>query len=92
MANKEWQKTHELSDGTIDLWLEEEFNSGSRLVGGRTVHFGRSFGQFSGEGRSTLVCVNEHTITITNLYQGSRIFIVKATYLFQFSSENFTLF
>lgn len=31
MTTAEWQAKYE-KDGRVDLWLEEEFNSGSRLV------------------------------------------------------------
>lgn len=31
MTTDEWQKQYE-SDGCVDLWVEEEFNSGSRLM------------------------------------------------------------
>ena len=31
MTTQEWQHAHE-ADGYVDLWVEEEFNSGSRLV------------------------------------------------------------
>lgn len=31
MSTEEWRKTHE-ADGCVSLWVEEEFNSGSRLV------------------------------------------------------------
>ena len=34
MTTEEWRQRYE-KDGTVDLWLEEEFNAGSRLVGGR---------------------------------------------------------
>jgi ferredoxin len=50
MTTEEWRKKYE-KDGTVDLWVKEEFNAASRLVGGRAVHFGGEAGQFSGEGR-----------------------------------------
>ena len=31
MSTDEWRRQFE-ADGAVDLWLEEEFNSGSRLV------------------------------------------------------------
>lgn len=31
MRTEEWQEQYE-ADGYVDLWLEEEFNAGSRLV------------------------------------------------------------
>ena len=31
MKTEEWQQQYE-ADGYVDLWVEEEFNSGSRLV------------------------------------------------------------
>lgn len=30
MTNEEWQQKYEV-DGCVDLWMEEEFNAGSRL-------------------------------------------------------------
>ncbi len=33
MSTEEWRATYE-RDGCVDLWVEEEFNSGSRLVVG----------------------------------------------------------
>lgn len=50
MTTDEWRQKYE-ADGTVDLWVKEEFNAASRLVGGRAVHFGGEAGQFSGEGR-----------------------------------------
>ena len=50
MTTEEWREKYE-KDGTVDLWVKEEFNAASRLVGGRAVHFGGEAGQFSGEGR-----------------------------------------
>lgn len=31
MSNEEWRARFE-KDGTVDLWLEDEFNAGSRLI------------------------------------------------------------
>jgi ferredoxin len=31
LTTEEWRAKYE-KDGTVDLWLEEEFNAGSRLV------------------------------------------------------------
>lgn len=50
ITTDEWRQKYE-ADGTVDLWVKEEFNAASRLVGGRAVHFGGEAGQFSGEGR-----------------------------------------
>ena len=33
MTTEEWRAQYE-KDGRVDLWVEEEFNSGSRLVVG----------------------------------------------------------
>jgi ferredoxin len=49
LSTEEWRSKYE-QDGYVDLWVEEEFNSGSRLIGGRAVHFGGHAGQKSGEG------------------------------------------
>lgn len=32
MSTAEWRAKYEKEDGTVDLWVEEEFNAGSRLV------------------------------------------------------------
>ncbi|KAI8111647.1 hypothetical protein M9435_004147 [Picochlorum sp. BPE23] len=50
VSTEEWRQKYE-ADGTVDLWVKEEFNAASRLIGGRAVHFGGEAGQFSGEGR-----------------------------------------
>lgn len=49
MTTEEWRQKHE-KDGRVDLWVQEEFNAASRLVGGRAVHFGGVAGYKSGEG------------------------------------------
>ncbi|GLI69019.1 hypothetical protein VaNZ11_013558 [Volvox africanus] len=51
MTTEEWRVMFE-KDGTNDLWLEDEFNAGSRLVGGRAVHKGGVYGFRTGEGPS----------------------------------------
>lgn len=51
MTTAEWREKYE-ADGKVDLWVEEEFNSGSRLMGGRSVHNGGVYGWRSGEGPS----------------------------------------
>ena len=43
MSTAEWREKFE-KDGTVDLWVKEEFNAASRLVGGRAVHFGGEAG------------------------------------------------
>lgn len=76
MTTDEWRKRYENEDGSVDLWVEEEFNSGSRLIGGRAVHLGREAGLKSGEGPS-LGEVAIHTVSITNVYQENRVFTVQ---------------
>lgn len=49
MTNEEWRARYE-RDGRVDLWVQEEFNAGSRLIGGRVVHLGGIAGAGSGEG------------------------------------------
>ncbi|KAL6765953.1 putative ferredoxin [Haematococcus lacustris] len=51
MTTAEWRAQYE-KDGMVDLWVEEEFNAGSRLVGGRAVHRGGTYGINTGEGPS----------------------------------------
>lgn len=49
LSTEEWRQQYE-QDGRVNLWVEEEFNSGSRLVGGRGVFLGRPAGFMVGEG------------------------------------------
>lgn len=64
MTTAEWRAKYE-KDGTVDLFVEEEFNSGSRLIGGRAVHWGGVAGFRSGEGPSA-GDAPRHTVTIHN--------------------------
>lgn len=52
LSTEEWRAKYE-PDGCVDLWVEEEFNAGSRLVGGRAAHLlgPEAAGAGSGEGR-----------------------------------------
>ncbi|EIE20540.1 hypothetical protein COCSUDRAFT_18627 [Coccomyxa subellipsoidea C-169] len=68
MKTEEWQQKFE-ADGYVDLWVEEEFNAGSRLVGGRSVHKGGVAGYQSGEGPSAGVATRHH-VTIHNHHAG----------------------
>lgn len=40
MTSEEWQRQYE-ADGYVDLWVQEEFNAGSRLVVG--LHLGKTW-------------------------------------------------
>eukprot|EP00775_Hariotina_reticulata_P010368 gene10368-10526_t len=66
MSTAEWRAKYE-SDGMVDLWLEDEFNAGSRLIGGRAVHYGGMFGIGTGEGPSSGDCA-VHKVKIINHY------------------------
>lgn len=66
MTTEEWRKQYEPS-GAVDLWVEEEFNSGSRLVGGRDVYKGGLYGIGTGEGPSRGE-VATHKVVIHNHY------------------------
>ncbi|CAL8464925.1 g4460 [Coccomyxa elongata] len=68
MRTDDWQKQYE-ADGYVDLWVEEEFNAGSRLVGGRSVHKGGVAGFESGEGPSA-GAATRHRVTIHNHHAG----------------------
>uniref|UniRef100_A0A061RBV1 Ferredoxin n=1 Tax=Tetraselmis sp. GSL018 TaxID=582737 RepID=A0A061RBV1_9CHLO len=69
MTTEEWRAKYE-PHGRVDLWVEEEFNSGSRLIGGRSVHNGGWFGMDSGEGRpSNLDDCETFNVKIYNHYQ-----------------------
>jgi ferredoxin len=76
ISTDEWRQRYENSDGSVSLWVEEEFNAGSRLVGGRAVHQGRLAGLMSGEGPS-LGEAAVHTVRITNHYQDGQTFEVQ---------------
>lgn len=67
MTTAEWRDRYE-KDGSVSLWVEEEFNAGSRLIGGRAVHKGGEYGIRTGEGRS-LGSVVKHKVIIHNHYQ-----------------------
>mmetsp|Transcript_15869 Transcript_15869/g.34239 ORF Transcript_15869/g.34239 Transcript_15869/m.34239 type:complete len:324 (+) Transcript_15869:107-1078(+) len=71
MTTEEWRAKYE-KDGMVDLWVEEEFNAGSRLVGGRAVHKGGLYGIRTGEGVS-VSNATKHKITIHNHFQNNTI-------------------
>ena len=71
MSTAEWREKYE-PDGTVDLWVKEEFNAASRLVGGRVVHFGGVAGQNSGEG-PTESDAPRHKVKIFNKNAGQEI-------------------
>lgn len=75
MTTAEWRAAYE-ADGTVDLWVEEEFNAGSRLVGGRAAHFGRAAGAGSGEGATGDARAARHTVRIVNSNTGQDIEVV----------------
>jgi ferredoxin len=56
--------------------VEEEFNAGSRLVGGRAAHFGAVPGAGSGEGRTGDAAVPAHAIRILNPATGQDVRVV----------------
>lgn len=69
ISTEEWRERYE-SDGRVDLWVKEEFNSGSRLVGGRVAHYGGVAGVGSGEGPST---APRHKVKIFNHFADQEI-------------------
>eukprot|EP01024_Parvocaulis_polyphysoides_P039231 TRINITY_DN3540_c1_g2_i3.p1 TRINITY_DN3540_c1_g2~~TRINITY_DN3540_c1_g2_i3.p1 ORF type:complete len:297 (-),score=26.27 TRINITY_DN3540_c1_g2_i3:674-1564(-) len=71
MTTKEWQQKY-MKDGTVDLWLEDEFNAGSRLTGGRAVHKGGVYGVGSGEGPSQ-GDIASHSVKIYDHYKDQHI-------------------
>lgn len=71
ISTAEWRARYE-RDGTVDLFVEEEFNAGSRLVGGRAVHWGGVAGFRSGEGPSA-GDAPRHTVTIHNPAAGQTV-------------------
>lgn len=72
MTTAEWRAKYE-PDGCVDLWVEEEFNAGSRLVGGRAAHFGRTPGAGSGEGATGNAAAAKHAVRIVNKATGQDI-------------------
>lgn len=71
MSTAEWRQKFE-HDGAVDLWVEEEFNSGSRLSGGRDAFKGQAAGYGSGEGPSSGTA-KRHTVTILNRAAGQEM-------------------
>jgi ferredoxin len=71
MTTAEWRARFEREDGTVDLWLEDEFNAGSRLVGGRDVHHGGVAGFGTGEGPSAGAGVPVHRVVIRDPHYGN---------------------
>ena len=72
LSTAEWRARYE-ADGCVDLWVEEEFNAGSRLVGGRAAHFGGVPGAGSGEGRTGDSTAPTHAVRILNPNTGQDI-------------------
>ena len=72
LSTAAWRARYE-PDGYVDLWVEEEFNAGSRLVGGRAAHFGAVPGAGSGEGRTGDTTVAAHTVRILNPNTGQDV-------------------
>lgn len=64
LTTEEWRAKYE-KDGRVDVWVQEEFNAASRVVGGRVVHFGGVAGLGSGEGPSVSKAPR-HKVKITN--------------------------
>lgn len=66
LSTEEWRELYE-KDGCVDLWVQEEFNSGSRLVGGSAVYRGGTAGYLSGEGPG-VEGATRHKVKIINHY------------------------
>ncbi|KAL6785563.1 FDX6 [Auxenochlorella protothecoides x Auxenochlorella symbiontica] len=71
LTTEEWRKRNE-RNGYVDLWVEDEFNSGSRLVGGRAAHLGLPAGLGSGEGPSVSKAPR-HSVKIHNHYADQEV-------------------
>lgn len=71
MTTEEWRELYE-KDGRVDLWVKEEFNSGSRLVGGSAVYRGQVAGYRSGEGPG-LSEAPQHKVKIYNHYADQEV-------------------
>jgi len=75
LTTAEWRAKYEDPDGRVDLMVEEDFNAGSRLVGGREVHLGvAAAGTGTGEGPS-VSDAPRHTCTIKNMYNGEIVVV-----------------
>lgn len=73
LTTEEWRARYE-AEGGVDLWVEEEFNSGSRLKGGRDAHKGSVPGFGSGEGQSAGTA-QRHAVTIHNPMGGQTVHV-----------------
>lgn len=73
MTTNEWRAAYE-QEGCVDLWVEEEFNSGSRLMGGRSAHKGNGWGIGSGEGPS-VSNATRHTVKIHNHHANQEVVV-----------------
>ncbi|GAB4824122.1 hypothetical protein N2152v2_011168 [Parachlorella kessleri] len=67
LSTDEWRSRYE-KDGRVDLWVEDDFNAGSRVIGGSYVWKGGVAGFGSGEG-PTAGDVPRHKVTIYNYHQ-----------------------
>ena len=65
MTTEEWLQRHE-KNGTVDLWLEDEYNAASRVPGGR------AYGVGTGEGASSFSDTKHH-VTIVDPLSGEKI-------------------
>ncbi|MEW5303134.1 MAG: hypothetical protein WDW36_005856 [Sanguina aurantia] len=72
LTTEQWRAKYENKDGAVDLWLEDEYNAGSRLVGGRAVHTGGMAGFRTGEG-TTAGDVAVHSVKIFDHYANQEI-------------------
>jgi ferredoxin len=74
MSTAEWREKYE-KDGRVDLWVEEEFNAASRMIGGRETYLGEAVpGTYTGEGPGkTDGTVATHTVTIKNNFDGQTV-------------------
>lgn len=64
MTTEQWRQTYE-RDGTVDLFLNDDFNAGAKLIDGKIVY--PEFGVGTGEGDSRGNCPT-HKIKIINHY------------------------
>ena len=97
LSTEEWRAKYE-PDGCVDLWVEEEFNAGSRLVGGRAAHLlgPAAAGAGSGEGRvlERKAPVATHTVKIFHkaTAQTVEVAVPEDRYVLWVSSFLFVLF
>eukprot|EP00878_Enallax_costatus_P000816 GHUV01000941.1.p1 GENE.GHUV01000941.1~~GHUV01000941.1.p1 ORF type:complete len:237 (+),score=57.03 GHUV01000941.1:222-932(+) len=69
LTTEQWRQIHE-RDGTVDLFLQDDFNAGVKIVDGQVIH--PNFGVGTGEGKSQGDC-RTYKVKIFNHYADQEI-------------------